>query len=85
VEITPKAESYLKKLDRHTLIEIKEWIGKNLEGCEDPRRTGKALSGTDKGKWRYRIGDYRLIATIYDDRLLILLVGVGHRKNIYLR
>lgn len=85
VEITPRAENYLKKLDRHTLTEMKEWINKNLEGCEDPRRTGKPLSGADKGKWRYRVGDYRLIAMIYDDRLLILVVDVGHRKNVYLR
>lgn len=85
MDITPEAENSIKKLDRRTQIEIKEWIDKHLEGCEDPRRTGKALSGPEKGKWRYRVGDHRLIAKIYDGHLLILIVGAGHRKNVYLR
>ena len=83
VEVTPKAESHLKKLDKNTLITIKEWINKNLEGCEDPRRVGKALTGVHKGKWRYRVGDYRIIAKIEDGRLIILVIEIGHRKKVY--
>lgn len=62
---------------------IYSWIDKNLSGCEDPRRHGKALVANRKGQWRYRIGDYRLICEIQDDCLVILAISVGHRRNIY--
>jgi mRNA interferase RelE/StbE len=62
---------------------IKAWIEKNLEGCADPRAHGKALTANRKGQWRYRIGDYRLICMIEDDRLVILTLSVGHRREIY--
>ena len=62
---------------------IKAWIEKNLEGCADPRAHGKALTANRNGQWRYRIGDYRLICMIEDDRLVILALSVGHRREIY--
>jgi mRNA interferase RelE/StbE len=49
----------------------------------NPRLTGKALQGDLKGLWRYRVGDYRLIAQIKDAELLILVIELGHRKGIY--
>ena len=61
----------------------KHWIDKNLEGTSDPRVHGKALTGNLAGLWRYRVGDYRLIAEIRDDRLVILMLEVGHRSGIY--
>ena len=72
-----------KKLDHYTKRMIKSWIIKNLQGCEDPRLHGKALTGDKKGLWRYRIGDYRLICSIQDDKLIILALSVGHRREIY--
>ncbi len=62
---------------------INGWLRKNLEGCENPRAHGKALTGNRSGYWRYRIGDYRVIADIQDDKILILVIEVGHRKKIY--
>ena len=59
------------------------WIEKNLEGCENPRAHGKALTANLKGKWRYRIGDYRLLCHIEDDNLIILALTIGHRREIY--
>ena len=59
------------------------WIKKNLVDCEDPRRTGHPLTGEFQGLWRYRVGRYRIIAEIIDSRLVIVVVEVGHRKNIY--
>ena len=56
-----------------------------LEGIEDPRSKGKALTGTLRGLWRYRVGDYRIICSIIDDELIIVAVEVGHRREIYRR
>ena len=62
---------------------IISWIRKNLEGCSDPRIHGKGLTANRSGEWRYRIGDYRLISHIQDDRVVILILEIGHRKDIY--
>lgn len=83
LETTKEFDKTFKKLDRYTQKMIKAWITKNLEGCSDPRQHGKGLTANRAGQWRYRIGDYRLICQIEDDRLIILALSVGHRKNIY--
>lgn len=73
----------MKKLDKFTANHIKMWININLVGTENPRQHGKPLVANLKGKWRYRIGDYRLICEIHDDELVILALEIGHRKNVY--
>lgn len=73
----------LKRMDRHDALYIISWISKNIIDCMDPRTKGKALSRDFAGAWRYRIGNYRLIADIQDTELIILLLSVGHRKDIY--
>ncbi len=83
VRTTLRFDKEFKKLDRYTQKILKAWIDKNLINCENPRLKGKALSSNLSGKWRYRIGDYRLICHIEDDNLIILALSVGHRKNIY--
>lgn len=83
IETTERFDKEFKKLDRYTQRMIKAWIGKNLEGCSDPRQHGKGLTANRIGQWRYRIGDYRLICQIEDDRLVILALSVGHRREIY--
>lgn len=83
VEFTKAALKELKKMDHHTAAMITGWIRKNLEGCEDPRQHGKALTANLSGQWRYRVGDYRLLAEIQDDRIIILILNVGHRSEIY--
>ena len=80
---TEKAVKQLKKLDKSVLVMIKAWIEKNLVGTSDPRRFGKALTGDKKGWWRYRVGDYRILADIQDDKLIILVIEVGHRSSVY--
>ena len=72
----------MKKKGPMEALRIYNWIGKNLVDCEDPRRTGKALSGQYKGSWRYRVGDYRILAEILDDVLVILLIDIGHRSTV---
>lgn len=83
VETTARFEKEFKKLDRYTQKIIKSWINKNLQNCEDPRQHGKGLTANRSGQWRYRIGDYRLICTIDDDKLVILALTVGHRSDVY--
>lgn len=83
VEYTQQAVKELKKLDKHTQALIFSWIEKNLVGCEDPRIHGKGLTANRSGQWRYRIGDYRLIAEILEDKVVILILNVGHRRDIY--
>ena len=56
---------------------------KYLVECENPRAYGKGLTANRSGQWRYRIGDYRLICSIEDERLIILALSVGHRSDIY--
>lgn len=83
VELTEKAKKSLKKLDKSTAKLITSWLFKNLQGCENPRQHGKGLTSNRSGEWRYRIGDYRVIADIQDDKILILILEIGHRRDIY--
>lgn len=83
VEYTEKALKSLKKLDHSALIIIKAWIEKNLVGTEDPRKRGKGLTANRSGQWRYRVGDYRILAEIQDEVLVILIIDIGHRSTIY--
>lgn len=83
VEYTERAVREFRKLDKYTRKMIYAWIGRNLEGCENPRLHGKALTANRKGQWRYRIGDYRLICLIEDKELIILALTIGHRRDIY--
>nr|DAJ41525.1 MAG TPA: Cytotoxic translational repressor [Caudoviricetes sp.] len=83
VEYTEQAVKQLRKMDRYTRDLILSWVEKNLVGTEDPRQHGKGLTANRSGQWRYRIGDYRLIADIQDEKIVILILNIGHRKDIY--
>lgn len=62
---------------------VKACIKKNLTDCTNPRVCGKVLSTNRKGQCRYRIGNYRLICSIEDNRLVILALCIGHKREIY--
>ena len=62
VEFSKRALKDIKKLDKATAALILGWIRKNLEGCDNPRAHGKGLTAYHSGEWRYRVGDYRLLA-----------------------
>ena len=83
VVYSERALKELKKMDRYTRQLIFSWISKNLDGCENPRSHGKALTANRSGHWRYRIGAYRLICPIQDQELIILALSVGHRREVY--
>lgn len=83
VKFSEQAKKDVKKLDKYTAKLIFAWLRKNLEGCENPRQHGKGLTSNRCGQWRYRIGDYRLIADINDNTITMLMLNIGHRKDIY--
>ena len=83
IQYSDRARKQIKKIDRHTQTLLKGWIDKNLIGTSAARQFGKGLTANRIGQWRYRVGDYRIIAEIQDDRLIIILIEIGHRKEIY--
>ena len=70
-------------MDRSVQKLITSWIEKNLIDTKNPRFHGKGLSGDKSGYWRYRVGDYRIIADIRDDEIVIIIVEIGHRREVY--
>ena len=72
----------LRKLDIQAQKIITNWVENNLLNCEEPRFSGKPLTGNFKGLWRYRIGSYRLLAKIDDDKLMIFAINTRQRRNI---
>lgn len=77
------ARRELFKLDRQTQKDIVSYLEKRIASKEDPRRFGKPLKAELAGLWRYRVRDCRLICQIKDNVMLVLVVSVGHRKNVY--
>jgi mRNA interferase RelE/StbE len=73
----------LQKLDRQAQKDIIAYLEKRIATKEDPRRFGKPLKADLAGLWRYRVLDYRILCQIMDEMLLVLVVSVGHRKNVY--
>lgn len=83
VEYSKGAFKDLKKMDTQTRKLILSWIEKNLVNCSDPRVHGKSLRGNRQDEWRYRVGDYRILANIHDDKILIFVLKIGHRREVY--
>lgn len=84
VKTTPTFDRQIRKPEKFDATTILRWLHKQIEGTKNPRYTGKPLVGNYAGKWRYRIGNYRVITKIDDEKLIVLALEVGHRKNIYL-
>lgn len=83
VEYTKVAVKQLKKMDKKIAAFILSYIEEKLVACDNPRVFGKALQGNLNDKWRYRVGDYRILAKIEDEKVVIIGLEVGHRKDIY--
>lgn len=84
IELSPTAERQIAKLDRAQAERILEFLSSRLANLENPRSIGQALQGQRFGEfWKYRVGDYRLICKIEDERVVILVLQVGHRREIY--
>jgi mRNA interferase RelE/StbE len=83
IEITRTAEKQIKKLDGPAQKSIVRFLRERLKPAENPRQWGKPLQGDKRGLWRYRVGDYRLICDIQDEKITVLVLEVGHRKDVY--
>ena len=83
VEFDDRARRELRRLDRQAQQDILRYFRERISTDEDPKRFGKALRGDLTGLWRYRVRDYRAVCRIEDDRLIVLVVTVGHRRQIY--
>lgn len=83
VVFTDRAKKQLKKIDKHILSLIIGWLEKNIDGCENPRLHGKGLVENKSGQWRYRIGNYRVICEIQGEEIVVLVLEIGHRREMY--
>ena len=84
VELSPSARRDIDKLDRQHAKRILRFISERLANLEDPRTIGEALVGQRFGDfWRYRVGDYRLLCKIQDEQLALVVIKVGHRREVY--
>ncbi|MGD0419209.1 MAG: type II toxin-antitoxin system RelE/ParE family toxin [Xanthobacteraceae bacterium] len=83
VEFDPDAARDLRKLGAVAERAILRYLRQRIATAADPRRFGKPLTGDMKGFWRYRVGDYRIVASIEDGRFVVLVVTVGHRRQVY--
>lgn len=83
VQFSESALKDLKKLDKQITLMLFAWITKNLVNTDNPRLHGEGLSADKAGMWRYRVGDYRILAHTEDSKLIILVINSGHRRDIY--
>ncbi|SHF83536.1 mRNA interferase RelE/StbE [Modicisalibacter ilicicola DSM 19980] len=85
IDLTDDAVKQLKKIGHTDAKRIRDYLRFRIQSLEDPRQLGKPLSGQLSELWRYPVGDYRIIASIEDHEVRILLIRVGHRREIYRR
>ena len=84
IKYAESAVRQLKKLDRSVAVKIVDYLDERVAFLEDPRSVGKKLSGPRLGAyWRYRIGDVRVICDVQDLQLIVLVLELGHRKEVY--
>ena len=83
IDFTESASRQLSKLDRQSAARITAYLRARVSPLDDPRSLGHRLVGPLAGYWRYRVGDYRIICDIQDKRVRVLVVRIGHRREVY--
>ena len=84
IEFDESAKKELAKLDRQVARRLIDFLKNRVLNLRDPRSVGQALRGSTLGEfWKYRVGDFRIIASIQDDRMIMLVLRVGNRSDIY--
>jgi len=83
VDLSPTALKQLGKLDKSVRRRILNFLRARVEKLDDPRQIGQRLHGTLSEFWKYRVGDYRVICSLEDDRLVVLVLRIGHRREVY--
>lgn len=82
VETTDQFDREFRKLDRAIQRRVLTYLHE-VAGLDDPRQRGKGLTANHAGVWRYRVGDYRILAQLIDNTLTVLALNVGHRSDVY--
>jgi mRNA interferase RelE/StbE len=84
IEFDPLAARQMRRLDKPVAQRIRRFLLDRIATTDNPRSLGLALQGEELGHyWRFRVGDYRLICEVQDDRMVVLVLEVGHRREIY--
>jgi mRNA interferase RelE/StbE len=81
IRLTPRVAEQVSKVDPAIARRIRAFLEQKLARLDNPRRLGKKL--VNEEFWRYRVGDYRILTTIDDDQVLILVVEIAHRRDVY--
>jgi mRNA interferase RelE/StbE len=84
-EFTPNAQKQLDDLDKIVSRRILKFLYERVGQLENPRRIGDRLQGTLSKFWKYRVGDYRIICSMEDEKLVVVVVRIGHRREVYTR
>ena len=82
VEYAPAASKQFSRLDKPTQSRIKKYMS-TIASLDNPRSRGKSLTSNLSGLWRYRVGDYRILCRIRDDKLVITVIEIAHRSTVY--
>ncbi|KQO78887.1 type II toxin-antitoxin system RelE/ParE family toxin [Rhizobium sp. Leaf262] len=84
IEYDILVQKQIKKLDPQARNRIRSFLQERLAQLDNPRKIGEALKGSELGNyWRYRVGDYRILCDIQDHKLVVLVIEIGHRREIY--
>ena len=84
INVSDTAEKQLAKLDRPVAHRIRSFLRERVALLDDPRSIGEALKGSELGEfWKYRVGDWRLICEIRDKQILITVLSLGNRREVY--
>ncbi len=82
-KVSDNAKKQLGKLDRQIADRITRYLDEHVLTLPDPRMSGEALTGDFQGYWKYRVGSYRIVCALQNDELVVLMVRIGHRKEVY--
>ena len=84
IKYTESSSKQLKKLDQQTALRVLDYMDERVAVLDDPRSLGKNLKGPKMGEyWRYRVGDIRVICNIVDEQVMVLVIEIGNRREVY--
>ena len=84
IKYTESSSKQLKKLDKQTALRVLDYMDERVAVLDDPRALGKNLKGPKMGEyWRYRVGDIRVICNIVDGQMMVLVIEIGNRREVY--
>lgn len=84
IDYLQSVQKSVRKLDPQIRLRIQQFLEQRLVSLDDPRQVGEALQGAELGSyWRYRVGDYRIICDLQDRKLVVLVIEIAHRRDVY--